>query len=204
MRSNKSEPPTSTNIAPATQNDAHDLSASASKVTLHTHQVLRLPRNSEFKIWARNPHIAPADIRRFEHDPRIKPSSRTLRFRDLTRPIFKKYNVSRSAYLPKFHEILRHLPGKVTLRHHQMLSLPRKGRCNITKCCACHEKCTLLFSTHLFSTQLFYESILYASILYASIFSASILLLFSEDLFSTPVFSRHLLSTISTPVFSTR
>ena len=27
----------------------------ASKVTLQPHQVLRLPRNSEFKIWARNP-----------------------------------------------------------------------------------------------------------------------------------------------------
>ena len=33
----------------------------ASKVTLQPHQVLRLPRNSEFKIWARNPWIASAN-----------------------------------------------------------------------------------------------------------------------------------------------
>ena len=46
----------------------------ASKVTFRTHQVLRLPRNSEFKISARNPWIASAakkkPIRRHsEHDP---------------------------------------------------------------------------------------------------------------------------------------
>ena len=33
----------------------------ASKVTLQTHQVLRLPPNSEFKIWAGNPWIASAN-----------------------------------------------------------------------------------------------------------------------------------------------
>ena len=35
----------------------------ASKVTLQTHQVLRLPRNSEFKISAQNPWIASANIK---------------------------------------------------------------------------------------------------------------------------------------------
>ena len=35
----------------------------ASKVTLQTHQVLPLPRNSEFKISARNPRIASANIK---------------------------------------------------------------------------------------------------------------------------------------------
>ena len=35
----------------------------ASKVTLDPHQILRLPRNSEFKIWAKNPWIASANIK---------------------------------------------------------------------------------------------------------------------------------------------
>ena len=39
---------------------------------------------------------------------------------------FEKYNISRSGYLPKLHQILR-LPRKVTLQHHQILCLPRKG-----------------------------------------------------------------------------
>ena len=45
----------------------------ASKVTLQTHQVLRLPRNSEFKISARSPWIASANIktiRRHSEDSR--------------------------------------------------------------------------------------------------------------------------------------
>ena len=107
-RSKQSHPPTSPNIAPATQNESHEWSAShvkrhlqcakqqespsnftkycachakwmssvirvtyetsfpmrgASKVTLQTHQVLRLPRNSEFKISGRNPWIASANIK---------------------------------------------------------------------------------------------------------------------------------------------
>ena len=40
----------------------------ASKVTLQTHQVLRLPRSSEFKIWARNPLNC---FRRYKDDSRI-------------------------------------------------------------------------------------------------------------------------------------
>ena len=35
----------------------------ASKVTLQPHQILRLPRNSEFKISARHPWIASANIK---------------------------------------------------------------------------------------------------------------------------------------------
>ena len=62
-RSNRHHPPTSPNTAPATQNDCHDWLCShetsvtmrgATKVTLQSHQVLRLPRNSEFKISATN------------------------------------------------------------------------------------------------------------------------------------------------------
>ena len=37
----------------------------------------------------------------------------------------EKYNVSRSGYLSKFHQVLR-LPRKVTLQLHQILRLPRK------------------------------------------------------------------------------
>ena len=37
----------------------------------------------------------------------------------------KKYNISRSGYLSKFHEMLR-MPRKVTLQLHQILRLPRK------------------------------------------------------------------------------
>ena len=37
----------------------------------------------------------------------------------------EKYNISRSGYLSKFHQVLR-LPRKVTLELHQVLRLPRK------------------------------------------------------------------------------
>ena len=37
----------------------------------------------------------------------------------------EKYNISRSGYLPKCHQMLR-LPRKVTLQLHQILRLPRK------------------------------------------------------------------------------
>ena len=37
----------------------------------------------------------------------------------------ENYNISRSGYLPRFHQILR-LPRKVTLQDHQILRLPRK------------------------------------------------------------------------------
>ena len=82
----KSDSPTSLNIAPATKNDSHDWSLSdrdetlftmrgATLVTVQHHQILSLPRNSEFKIWARNLWIASANIktirRHSEHDPRI-------------------------------------------------------------------------------------------------------------------------------------
>ena len=71
--SNRSHPPTSPNIAPATQKWISWLirltyetlltMRGASQVTLQIHKVLRLPRNSEFKIWARNCWIVSANIR---------------------------------------------------------------------------------------------------------------------------------------------
>ena len=59
-RSNKSYPPTSPNTAPA----RHFQCVGARQVTLQTHQVLRLPRNFQLKISARNPWSASADIKR--------------------------------------------------------------------------------------------------------------------------------------------
>ena len=63
----------------------------ASKVTLETHQVLRLPRNSEVKISTRKPWIPSANRKTIrthsEHNPTIKSSSRARRFGDLPGPI---------------------------------------------------------------------------------------------------------------------
>ena len=81
-RSNKLHTTTSANTAPATQNESWLIRVTyetsfpmrgASKVALQTHQVLRLPRNSEFKISARSPWIASANIktiRRHSEDSR--------------------------------------------------------------------------------------------------------------------------------------
>ena len=64
---------------------------------------------------------------------------------------------------PKFHQLLR-LPRKVTFQHHQMLRLPRKvtpqhhqsnrTHSNITKYCACHEKCPLWLIVFAYATSL--------------------------------------------------
>ena len=68
-RSNKSHPPTAPDTAPATQSHSHDSSSShmkwrgATLVTVQHHQILRLPRNSEFKMSAENPWIASANIK---------------------------------------------------------------------------------------------------------------------------------------------
>ena len=114
----------------------------ASKVTFQTHQVLRLPRNSEFKISARNPWIAsaakksrfddiPSMIRaRSKHDLTMTSSSRTRRFGDLARPILETL-----LYWKIQHVALRLSPKmspnaapatKVTFQLHQILCLPRK------------------------------------------------------------------------------
>ena len=63
-------------------------------------------------IRAWNRHLAPA-------------ASETLLVRSWRRFCIEKYNISRSGYLPKCHQMLR-LPRKVTLQLHQMLRLPRK------------------------------------------------------------------------------
>ena len=59
-----------------------------------------------------NRHLAPA-------------ASETLLVRSRRRFCIEKYNISRSGYLPKCHQMLR-LPRKVTLQLQQILRLPRK------------------------------------------------------------------------------
>ena len=176
-RSNKSQPPTSPNTAPATQNESHDWSAShmkrhlqcaeqqgsashftkycachakwiswliriryetsftmrgATLVTVQHHQILRLPRNSEFTISAQNPWIVSANIKTIrawsEHDPKIKSSSRTRRFGDLTRPTSNTI-----LYWKIQHFALRLSPTKCCTCH-------EKSHSNFTKNCACHAK----------------------------------------------------------------
>ena len=68
---------------------------------------------------------------RSDHDPRMNPSVRNpprkrgYFLRSGRAFSIEKYNVSRSIYLSKFHQVLR-LARKVTLELHQVLRLPRK------------------------------------------------------------------------------
>ena len=108
-------PPTSPNTAPATQNNTPKSKRN-------------LPRSVEASFTMRG---------RCDHDPSMirtgsdhelvishPPVRRAyfLRFGDAF--CNKNYNISRSGYLPRFHQILR-LPRKVTLQDHQKLRLPR-------------------------------------------------------------------------------
>ena len=107
-------------------------------ITLQPHQILRLPRKialqNQRKICRKQLKrqfqcsTDPNTIRtRSDHELVIShpPVRRGYfsRFGDAF--CIENYNISRSGYLSKFHQILR-LPRKVTLRHHQMLRLPRK------------------------------------------------------------------------------
>ena len=92
----------------------------------------------------------------------------------------KKYNISRSGYLPELHE-MRRLPGKVTLQLHQILRLAQKMHS------------TLLYSIpswHLFSLGIYS---LLASILSWHLFSLDILSLLASilswHLFSLDIYS---------------
>ena len=100
-RSNKRHTTSSPNTAPATQNESHDWSASHMKRHLQCAEQAQSASNLtkycacheiyKFKISAETPWIASANrktIRRPSDDhPRIKSSSRTRLFGDLTRPI---------------------------------------------------------------------------------------------------------------------
>ena len=113
------------------------------------HEILKL------KISADIPWMLPPIERRFEDNPRIirthpriirtqnrhlaPAASETLLVPSWRRFCIVKYNISRSGYLPKCHEVLRlsrkvtrqphqilRLPHKMTLQPHQILHLPRK------------------------------------------------------------------------------
>ena len=124
----------------------------------------------KFKTSAETPWIASANrktIRRQSDDNPIRKShlapaaSETLLVRPRTRFCIEKYNISRSGYLPKCHQMLR-LPRKVTLQLHQILRLARKMHS------------TLLYSIlswHLFSLGIYS---LLASILSRHLFSLGI------------------------------
>ena len=119
-RSNRLHTPTSPNTARATQNNTPKSKRN-------------LPKTAEvsFSMRGRFDHDRSMIPPGSEHDPTMNSSS-------LTRPVrrgyfsrfgdtscFENYNVSRSGYLPNFHQILR-LPRKVTLQRYQIVHLPRK------------------------------------------------------------------------------
>ena len=76
--------------------------------------------------WTR--HLAPA------RSPR-------LLFALRRRMLYWNYNISRSGYLPKFHQILC-LPRKVTLQHHQIRRLPRK----MMRIIDCRDICNIIYN----------------------------------------------------------
>ena len=176
----KSHPPTSPNTAPATQNECHHWSASHMKRHFQCAEQVKSPSNLtkycacheiwKLKIWAETPWSASANRKTIRGYPTIiwtqnrhlaPAASETLLFPSWRRFCIVKYNISRSGYLPKCHEMLR-LPRKVTLQPHQILRLPRKmnviidvrrtwgshfqcveqvkSPSNISKYCACHAK----------------------------------------------------------------
>ena len=159
----------------------------------------------KFKISAETPWIASANrktIRRhsddkivISHPPPRRPSSPHLG----DAFCMEKYNISRSGYLSKLHQVLR-LLRRVTLQLHQILRLPRNMHPTLLNA-------SILYSSILYAsllhTSIFYASILYASILHASILYASILWasilswhLFSLGIYSllASILSRHLFS----------
>ena len=111
----------------------------ATGLIIQRHQILHLPRKIAFHKSQRNfPKTVEVSFTvrgGFDHDPSMirthTPSSRTRPFDEVTfrasetHFVLKNYNMSRSGYLPRFHQILR-LPRKVTLQDHQILRLPRK------------------------------------------------------------------------------
>ena len=201
-QSKQSQPPTSANTAPATQNESHDWSASHMKRHLQSAEQAQSASNltkycacheiCKFQISAETPWIASAN-RRFDdnptiirpwsdHDPTmIRPwnrhlapaASETLLVRSWRRFCIEKYNISRSGYLPKCHEMLC-LPRKVTLQLHQLLRLPRKMNLLAS-----------ILSWHLFSLGIYS---LLASILSWHLFSLGIYSLLAS------ILSRHLFS----------
>ena len=115
-RSSTCHPPTSPNIAPATQNDSPKFRRNFSKTA-----------ETSFTMRDRSDHD-PSRIRAgSDHETVVRNPPRNRGY--LSRPprafCIEKYNILRSGYHSKFHRLLR-LPRKVTLQLHQILRLPRK------------------------------------------------------------------------------
>ena len=114
----------------------------ATNVTLQTHHILRLPRKITIQ------HLAEICGKQLKRHFQCAADPNTIRSRSETVPrpfpsvrnpprnrgyfsrsggtvCIEKYNISRSGYLSKSHQVLR-LPRKVTLQLHQVLRLPRK------------------------------------------------------------------------------
>ena len=131
----------------------------ASQVTLQPHQILRLPRNLEaqdFSGYSLNASANRKTIRGYprisEDNPRIKSSSRTRRFGDLTLPILETIlyckiqhfalrlspKMSRSA-APATQNECQHWSASHMKPHFQCVEQV-KSPSNLTKYCACHAK----------------------------------------------------------------
>ena len=125
-RSNSQHPPTSPNIAPATQNESHDWSTSHMKrhlqyaeqqaSTLQLHQILRLPRKMNLMIDPHHIWNVIYNKRSNRHHPPTSPT---------TAPATQKECHDWSASCMKGH-----------LHCAERQASP----CNLTKYCACHAK----------------------------------------------------------------
>ena len=158
-RSNRSHPPTSRNIAPATKNGSHDWSSLHMKRHLHcaeqqdsTSKVTKycLPRKMTLQNFRENyrkqvkRHLQcaadPSMIRdRSEHDPRMirawAQQSATHHATEVTfrarreQFVWKTATLSRSSYDSKFHQVLR-LPQIAAVELLRIVHLPRKVTLN--------------------------------------------------------------------------
>ena len=178
----KSHPATSPNTAPATQNECHPWSASHMKRHFQCVEQVKSPanltkycachENLKRKISADTPWMLPPIERRFDDNPRIKSSSRTRRFEDLTRPILETIlyckiqhvasrlfpKMSRSAApVTKSHPPTSpntapatqnecHQWSASNMKPHFQCVEQVKSPSNLTKYCACHENLKLKIS----------------------------------------------------------
>ena len=142
-RSNKCHPPNSPHTAPATQNH-HPTSG----------RNLRKTAETSFPMRGRSEHDPNTIRSRSETVPRPFPSvrnpprNRGYFSRSGGTVCIEKYNISRSGYLSKSHQVLR-LPRKVTLElHHKYCAYHEKWHLSFTKYCAYHEKWDLNFTKY--------------------------------------------------------
>ena len=143
--------------------------ARSNKCHLQTHHILRLPRKMTIQHLA---EICGKQLKRHfqcagrsEHDPnmirsrsetvprpfpsvRNPPRNRGYFSRSGRTVCIEKYNISRSGYLSKFHQVLR-LPRKVTPQNFtKYCAYHAKWHLNFTKYCAYHAKWHLTFTNY--------------------------------------------------------